>query len=317
MSQVPQGSRSSVTGLVSIGLPVRNGATHIERSVRSLLAQDYRFLEIVVSDNASDDGTLDILRWFAGDSRVRLIENSERTDAHHNFRKVLNEASGEYFMWAASDDYWHESFVSRLKEQLDADSTKDVAMSAVECVWGDGTPIEVVSFSGSDDPSHMSHYQLLKAATSYKKYNYFIYGLYRTAFLRAAVKLLPGVPGEDRVLVAQVALATHFGYVDEPLQVRTIHRVPYAQRRPEEAISRMGRWGGLVYFATLAWMWRGITRSTLIPTRRKLLAPVAVFRYGMMLLVSRLSTRAAGLKAILPEGVVTTMKRIRDAIRPD
>ena len=43
--------------LVTIGIPTRNRASLLVRALRSALAQDWRRLEVVVSDNASDDAT--------------------------------------------------------------------------------------------------------------------------------------------------------------------------------------------------------------------------------------------------------------------
>ena len=57
-------------------LPTRNGASLLEGCVRSVLDQDYEDFELVISDNASDDGTGDILAGFASDPRVRLRQRA-------------------------------------------------------------------------------------------------------------------------------------------------------------------------------------------------------------------------------------------------
>ena len=46
---------------VSIGLAVRNGRPEITRCIESVLSQDFADLELVISDNVSDDGTIEIL----------------------------------------------------------------------------------------------------------------------------------------------------------------------------------------------------------------------------------------------------------------
>jgi hypothetical protein len=61
---------------VSIGLPVRNGAPLLAAAIESLLAQDFGDFELLISDNASDDGTPDLCSTFArSDRRVRTIDS--------------------------------------------------------------------------------------------------------------------------------------------------------------------------------------------------------------------------------------------------
>ena len=66
---------------VSVIIPARNEARHIEQDIRSVLANDYPAdrLEVVVVDGMSEDGTGDIVRRIAGeDSRVRYVANPAR-----------------------------------------------------------------------------------------------------------------------------------------------------------------------------------------------------------------------------------------------
>jgi glycosyltransferase involved in cell wall biosynthesis len=57
---------------VSIGLPVYNGETFLAAAIDSLLAQTFRDFELIISDNASTDGTEAICRDRASrDARIR------------------------------------------------------------------------------------------------------------------------------------------------------------------------------------------------------------------------------------------------------
>src|SRR5574337_923342 len=59
---------------LSVIVPVRNEAVNIERCLAALLAQDYPDLEIIVVDDDSTDGTVDIVkRVVADDPRVRVV----------------------------------------------------------------------------------------------------------------------------------------------------------------------------------------------------------------------------------------------------
>lgn len=111
--------------LVSIGVPVYNGEAGVARALQSLLAQDHANLEIVISDNASTDGTRRICEAFSRqDRRVKYHRSDRNMGPSWNFNRVFELSAGEYFMWAAHDDLRHPSFVSacvrRLQECPDA-----------------------------------------------------------------------------------------------------------------------------------------------------------------------------------------------------
>jgi glycosyltransferase involved in cell wall biosynthesis len=121
--------------LVTVGVPVRNGARFVREALDSALAEDYPNLEILISDNASTDDTEAIGREYAArDRRVRYWRNPENIGAVGNFGRVLAEARGIYFTWLACDDILsHRDYVSRTVAYLEANPdvgicTTDFAM---------------------------------------------------------------------------------------------------------------------------------------------------------------------------------------------
>lgn len=108
--------------LVGIGIPVRNGADHLAEALQSVLAQDYPRFEVVVCDNASDDGTEQVARRFAeADSRVRYVRNGKDLGFLPNFRKALELTSGRYFTWLAHDDLLSDpAYLRRTVAHLEA-----------------------------------------------------------------------------------------------------------------------------------------------------------------------------------------------------
>ena len=100
---------------VSIGMPVYNGEPFIREALDSLLAQTFTDFELIISDNGSTDATEAICREYAEkDMRIRYMRQRENRGAVTNFWFVLNEALGEYFMWAAADDRWDHEWISKL-----------------------------------------------------------------------------------------------------------------------------------------------------------------------------------------------------------
>jgi len=123
MSSAPASQHHAPRGpSVSIGMPVYNSAAWIETAVESLLSQTYRDFELIISDNASTDGTLAICERLArSDSRIKLLRNSTNLGANRNYLAVLNAARGGYFKWASSNDLCGPTFIARCVEALDHD----------------------------------------------------------------------------------------------------------------------------------------------------------------------------------------------------
>ena len=100
--------------LVSIGIPTYNRAASVEGAIRSALAQDHPALEVVVSDDASTDGTAAAVRALAAaDPRVRFIVQPDNLGHARNFQAVLDAAAGEWFMWLSDDDRLDPAYVTR------------------------------------------------------------------------------------------------------------------------------------------------------------------------------------------------------------
>ena len=266
--------------LVSIGLPVRNGAHCVAHAIADLLGQDYPELELLISDNASTDGTPEVCGRFAADPRVQFIQQGRNIGALANFGAVLSRARGDFFMWAACDDRWHPSYVSKLVQRLQDTPDAVVAMSAIERVWEATAERRIVRYRGADNPERMPWLPLAVAAATGRPYYLYIYGLYRTSFLRRAFANFPSVLGGDKLFVAQVAMAGRLSYVDEVLHTRLVASQPLRLRFAQDEHGR--EWGRpLATWATIAATGPYLARSRVIPLRRKLAIPLLVLRVAL------------------------------------
>jgi glycosyltransferase involved in cell wall biosynthesis len=104
---------------VSVGMPCFNRPELLERALGAVLRQTHSNLEIVVSDNASTDHRVESLvrRLADQDPRIVFFRQLKNIGPMANFEFVLSQASSDYFMWAADDDWIEPDFVeSCLKE---------------------------------------------------------------------------------------------------------------------------------------------------------------------------------------------------------
>lgn len=103
--------------LVSVVMPTHNGDRFLEDSIRSILAQTYANLELVITDDCSDNiVTLEILRRFQEqDSRVDVVYLKENKGPGYARNKSIERARGRYIAFCDSDDRW---FADKLERQL-------------------------------------------------------------------------------------------------------------------------------------------------------------------------------------------------------
>jgi GT2 family glycosyltransferase len=110
------------TPRVTVGVPTYNRAGSLARALESVLAQTHADLELVVSDNASTDGTPATCAAFAErDDRVRVLRQPRNLGLTENFNRLLREAAGEIVMVLADDDWLEPTYVEHCLAALDAD----------------------------------------------------------------------------------------------------------------------------------------------------------------------------------------------------
>jgi glycosyltransferase involved in cell wall biosynthesis len=206
---------------VSIGLPVYNGERFLKGALDSLLGQSYADFELIVSDNASTDGTEEICRLYEStDPRVRYSRNSTNIGVGRNFNRVFKLSRGGYFKWASADDICEKEHLTRCIDVLDHDSSVVLAHSKARFIDENGTPIDI------NDPGWD-----LRSDAADERLRYVIhagnwvnphYGLIRADAL-SKTRLMPSYPGGDYRLLAELSLKGKFVEIPEYLFLRRVH----------------------------------------------------------------------------------------------
>jgi glycosyltransferase involved in cell wall biosynthesis len=115
--------------LVSIGVPTFERAATLERSIASALGQTHSRLEVIVSDDGSEDGTEALCRAVAErDPRLRYIRHEQHIGPTANFNAVLAAWRGDYVLLLADDDWFEPDYVERCLALLLSDP--DLALVA-------------------------------------------------------------------------------------------------------------------------------------------------------------------------------------------
>ncbi len=92
--------------LVSIALASYNGAKYITQQIESIRRQTYKNIEIIVSDDMSTDGTLDILDHLHRQGIIKEVGNRQKLGVIKNFENALRYCTGSYVAFADQDDVW-------------------------------------------------------------------------------------------------------------------------------------------------------------------------------------------------------------------
>lgn len=173
---------------VSIGMVAYNGERFIRQAVDSLLAQTFRDFELIISDDASTDGTEAICRDYAvRDARIRYIRQPVNLRAAANFDFVLAQARGPFCMWASDDDLWEPGFIERLLALLEAHPEAVLAAPAFDVIDAEGRHVRGMERDWGKvfarDHAHAARRCLAEASGG--DLPVFLYGLVRTDALRA------------------------------------------------------------------------------------------------------------------------------------
>lgn len=94
-----------VDGLVSVIMPSWNTGRYISESIKSVLAQSYKNLELIIVDDCSTDDTDSVISVFK-DNRIKYFKNERNIGAALTRNKALREANGEWIAFLDSDDLW-------------------------------------------------------------------------------------------------------------------------------------------------------------------------------------------------------------------
>jgi glycosyltransferase involved in cell wall biosynthesis len=308
--------------LVTVGVPIYNEERFLARCLEDLVAQDYEKLEIIIADNNSTDATGAIADAFAQrHANVTVVHRPENIGAIANFGDLVARANGEFFFWAAADDRRSPRFVSRLVDELLRHPEVGVVHAGIELteeatgerqflIYRKDHPAHTHSFWRPKEPlTEMPRYGLAWAMAGGSPYYLFLYGLFRTEWLREMMPI-PRRPMADMAFMLRYALKHPFAAVDDVLYFRLMRKAT-AQARSQEILKLWGRSGKRFKYALLnAW---DITTDRRLSWQARALGPILSFR---MLVVACLSTLMRGVRwfgsfFMTPDHLEATVRRLK------
>jgi len=220
------------TPLVTVAVPVFNGARYLRECLDSHLAQTETDFELLVLDNASTDETPQIAQEYVRrDSRVRHIRHPKNIGAANNYNEAVRLARGRYFRWGAADDRVAPTSLARCLAILEADPDVAIAYPKTLLIDADGQPIRAYEDNlHCEDPDPVAR---LNHVLNHIGYCNALYGLMRTEAVRRTAQM-GSFPGSDIPFHAEMALHGKIIEVPEHLFFRRMHEEASSSMTPEQ-----------------------------------------------------------------------------------
>jgi glycosyltransferase involved in cell wall biosynthesis len=264
---------------VTVGVPVRNGAATLRDMLSAIERQTHHDLEVVVADNASTDGTSDVVREFAErDPRFRLLRHDQPLTMIQNWRSVYEACATPYFMWAADDDVISDDYVEGLLSALERHPEAGLAFGQV--VRSQGLDDSYLSKPPYDYRCDTRGHSVLRRLLADKNGGFAIYGLFRR-------KVLEAYGWHEHSLSPDWPLMIHLLVRTDIVQV-TGPTMYYRFERPKGAEERAQRqsYRPMESFPTarLSWSCGVASRSAAAArgTRRSALLDAAIVFFGIL-----------------------------------
>lgn len=213
-------SKMSTSPRLTIGLPVYNGEKYVAESMEALLGQSFTDFELIISDNASTDGTGDICRRFEKqDSRVRYFRQLQNIGLAPNHNFVAEQARGDLFKWAANDDLYARDLLERCIDALDKYPDVVLAHSWTAKVDASGAVTKAFEYPlNTASPRAPERFRSLLFVSGGDD----DYGVMRTEVLRRTA-MKESYHHADRTIIAELSLYGRFYQVPDWLYFRRDH----------------------------------------------------------------------------------------------
>lgn len=181
--------------LVSIIIPNYNYARYLKERMDSVIGQTFQDYEIILLDDASTDGSAEMLKEYATNDKVaHLVINEKNTGSPFaQWRRGFELARGKYIWIAESDDSASPKLLERCISVLESDEGINLCMVGSHTVNGEGELIDRDYDRWSEDPRMLKRLHTVRVfdGVEYVKHNLYwccsVYNASATVFRRSAV----------------------------------------------------------------------------------------------------------------------------------
>lgn len=281
---------------VTVGLPVFNGERYLRETIDSILAQDHADFELLVADNASTDGTLDLLEEYRRqDPRVRILPSDRNRGAAWNYNRLVDEARGELFKWAGYDDLLAQEFLITCIAALDA--RPDAVLAYPDTVIIDESGAWVMRYEERLAVDHLSPARRVAEVARRVGLCNACFGVIRCEALRRTGVIRPYI-SSDVTLLAELAALGSFARIEQDLFFRRVHRG--SSRQGDVSMDQVAAWFDTSVTSAPRWprvmLAQRTVRALLGSDTTRSSAVVSATAFGVVYAARRARITASGLR---------------------
>ena len=131
--------------LISIVLPVYNGAKYLRESIDSILAQTYPNWELLILDDCSTDESPAIAQEYERkDPRIHYHRNAQNLRLPRNLNRGFSLAKGDYLTWTSDDNRYRPTALERMYIALKTSPDAQFAFASCRIIDGEGREVEYI-----------------------------------------------------------------------------------------------------------------------------------------------------------------------------
>ena len=228
---------------LSVALCTYNGATYLRQQWNSLLTQEWLPNELIISDDGSTDGTLELVRELAATSlfKTTILQNATPLGYNGNFGQAIAACTGDFIFLCDQDDAWLPHKTRTLAAYLLAHPHHDVVFGNATVADAHLNPTnrqfwDVVRFSEIDQQEWAAGKAMHVLLNGNRVMGCAM--AFRQSFRARALPMPANVPGGyvyDGWLALVAAATNQIGFVAEPLQLYRTHPTQQIGVRPPKS----------------------------------------------------------------------------------
>lgn len=124
--------------LISVFIPAYNAVDFVGQAIESVLAQTYQNYELIIINDASTDGTAEVINQYQGHPAVRIYHNAINLGVSGNWRRGVSMCRGDYIVRLDADDFYAPSFLQKAADMFREFPDADLVFTGTNLLYKDG-----------------------------------------------------------------------------------------------------------------------------------------------------------------------------------
>jgi glycosyltransferase involved in cell wall biosynthesis len=205
---------------LTIGLMVYNEADYLDKTFESIFSQGIDNYEILVGNNASTDGSSNIIdAWAKKYPELVHIKRQFNIGALQNWNDIIERARGEYFVLAGGHDLWSSRYLKSLIERLDYNPRAVIAFARTQWIDQSGNNVSIpTSLLDTSGMKSLGRFVSIMFANQH-----YLYGMMRLSEVKKTRKQLE-IVGSGEIFLQELAQLGDFSLVEGERWFRRINR---------------------------------------------------------------------------------------------